>query len=147
MNTDEKSQKRALDLIAAYGAEDSAWPEAERASTLAALQSSDQLRQSLNAEASLDSRLQQSVRVATLDGAQIAEQIARRLPQQLTVSQQLGRRLEIVAESLSSNIWKPALAAGLTLSAGIAVGSTIYVPLEDWSQAEQYSFTVVGEEY
>ena len=31
--------------------------------------------------------------------------------------------------------------------AGIAVGSTTYAPVEDWSQAEQYSFTVVGEEY
>jgi hypothetical protein len=52
-----------------------------------------------------------------------------------------------VAESLSSDVWKPALAASLALSAGLAVGSTTYEPVEDWSQAEHYSFTVVGEEY
>ena len=147
MNPDEKSHKRATDIIAAYGAEQSAWPDAERAATLDALQSSDEVRQILSQEASLDSLLQQSDRVATLDAAQVAKQIACGLPQQLTLSQRLSIGLEVVAESLSSDIWKPALAASLTLSAGIAVGSTTYEPVEDWSQAEQYSFTVVGEEY
>ena len=147
MNPDDKPQKRATDIITAYGAEQSAWPEAERAAMLDALQSSDELRQLLSEEASLDSLLQQSARVATLDATQVAHKIARGLPQQLTLSQRLSRGLEVVAESLSSDVWKPALAASLTLSAGIAVGSTTYEPVEDWSQAEQYSFTVVGEEY
>ena len=146
MNPDEKSQKRATDVIAAFGAEQSAWPDAERAATLDALQSSDELRQILSEEASLDSLLQQSARAATLDATEVAQQITRGL-QQLTLSQRLSRGLEVVAESLSSDVWKPALAASLTLSAGIAVGSTTYEPVEDWSQAEQYSFTVVGEEY
>ena len=147
MNPDEKSHKRALDVIAAYGAEQSAWPEEERGATLDALQSSDQLKEMLSDEASLDSLLQRSARVATLDGAHLAQQIAHRVPQQLTLSQRLSRRLEVVAESLSSDVWKPALAASLTLSAGLVVGSTTYEPVEDWSQAEHYSFTVVGEEY
>jgi len=147
MNPDEKSQKRAMDVIAAYGAEQSAWPDAERAATLDALQSSDELRQILSEEASLDSLLQQSGRVATLNATQVAQKIAGGLPQELTLSQRLSRGLEVVAESFSSDVWKPALAASLTLSAGIAVGSTTYEPVEDWSQAEQYSFTVVGEEF
>ena len=147
MNPDEKSQKRATDVIAAYGAEQSVWPDAERAAMLEALQSSDELRQLLSEEASLDSLLQQSARVATLNATQVAQKIAGGLPQQLTLSQRLSRGLEVVAESFSSDVWKPALAASLTLSAGIAVGSTTYQPVEDWSQAEQYSFTVVGEEY
>jgi len=147
MNPDEKSQKRATDIIAAYGAEQSAWPDAERAAMLDALQSSDQLTEMLREAASLDRLLQRSARVATLDGAHLAQQIAHRVPQQLTLSQRLSRRLEVVAESLSSDAWKPALAASLTLSAGLAVGSTTYEPVEDWSQAEHYSFTVVGEEY
>lgn len=147
MNPDEKSQKRATDVIATYGAEQSAWPDAERAATLDALHSSDELRQILSEEASLDSLLQQSARVATLDATQVAQKIAGGLPQQLTLSQRLSRGLEVVAESFSSDVWKPALAASLTLSAGIAVGSTTYEPVEDWSQAEQYSFTVVGEEF
>ena len=146
MNPDEKSLKRATDIITAYGAEQRAWPEAERAATLDALQSSYEVRQILREEASLDSLLQQSARVATLNATQVAQQIARGLSQQLTLSQRLGRGLEVVAESLSSDFWKPTLAASLTLSAGIAVGSTVYEPVEDWSQAEQYSFTVVGEE-
>ena len=124
MNPDEKSQKRATDVITAYGAEQSAWPEAERAATLDALQSSDEVRQILFEEASLDSLLQQSARVATLDATQVAQKIVRGLPQQLTLSQRLSRGLEAVAESLSADIWKLALAASLTLSAGIAVGST-----------------------
>ena len=147
MNPDEKTQKRAMETIAAYGAEQSAWPEAERSATFDALQSSDELQQILSEEATLDSLLQQSSRVATLDATQVAQQIAGSLPQQLTLSQQLGRGLEVVAESLSSEAWKPALAASLTLSAGIGIGSTTYEPVEDWSQAEQYSFTVLGEEY
>ena len=147
MNPNEKSHKRALNVIAAYGAEQSAWPEEERGATLGALQSSDQLTEMLSEAASLDSLLQRSARVATLDGAHLAQQIAHRVPQQLTLSQRLSRRLEVVAESLSSDVWKPALAASLTLSAGLAVGSTTYEPAEDWSQAEHYSFTVVGEEY
>ncbi|MCH1601492.1 MAG: hypothetical protein L7S57_01480 [Luminiphilus sp.] len=147
MNPDEKSHKRALNVIAAYGAEQSAWPEEERGATLDALQSSDQLKEMLREAASLDRLLQRSARVATLDGAHLAQQIAHRVPQQLTLSQRLSRRLEVVAESLSSDVWKPALAASLTLSAGLAVGSTTYEPVEDWSQAEHYSFTVVGEEY
>ena len=147
MKPDEKSQERSTDIIAAYGAEQSAWPEAERGATLDALQSSDELRQLLSEEASLDSLLQQSARLATLDATQVAQQIARGLPQQLTLSQRLSRGLEVVAETLSSDIWKPAIAASLTLSAGVALGSTTYQPVEDWSQAEQYSFTVVGEEY
>lgn len=146
MNPDEKNHRRAIDVIAAYGAEQSAWPEAERAATLDALQSSHEVRQILREEASLDSLLQQSARVATLNATQVAQQIALGLSQQLTLSQRLGRGLEVVAESLSSDFWKPTLAASLTLSAGIAVGSTVYEPVEDWSQAEQYSFTVVGEE-
>jgi hypothetical protein len=147
MNPDEKFHKRALNVIAAYGAEQSAWPEEERGATLGALQSSDQLTEMLSEAASLDSLLQRSARVATLDGAHLAQQIAHRVPQQLTLSQRLSRRLEVVAESLSSDVWKPALAASLTLTAGLAVGSTTYEPVEDWSQAEHYSFTVVGEEY
>ena len=147
MNPDQKSHKRALNVIAAYGAEQSAWPEEERGATLGALQSSDQLTEMLSEAASLDSLLQRSARVATLDGAHLAQQIVHRVPQQLTLSQQLSRRLEVVAESLSSDVWKPALAASLTLTAGLAVGSTTHEPAEDWSQAEHYSFTVVGEEY
>jgi hypothetical protein len=147
MNPDEKSYKRALNVIAAYGAEQSAWPESERGATLDALQSSEQRKEVLSEEASIDSLLQRSARVATLDGANLAQQIVDRVPQQLTLSQRLSRRLEVVAESLSSDVWKPALAASLTLSAGLAVGSTTYEPVEDWSQAEHYSFTVVGEEY
>jgi hypothetical protein len=147
MNPNEKSHKRALNVIAAYGAEQSAWPEEDRGATLDALQSSDQLTEMLSEAASLDILLQRSARVATLDGAHLAQQIAHRVPQQLTLSQRLSRRLEVVAESLSSDAWKPALAASLTLSAGLAVGSTTYEPVEDWSQAEHYSFTVVGEEY
>ena len=147
MNLDKKSQKRAMDVIAAYGAEQGTWPEAERAATLDALQSSHEVRQILSEEASLDSLLQQSARAAILDATQVAQQIARGSPQQLTLSQRLSNGLEVVAESLSSDAWKPPLAASLTLSTGIAVGSTAYEPVEDWSQAEQYSFMVLGEEY
>jgi hypothetical protein len=66
MNPDEKSHKRALNVIAAYGAEQSAWPEEERGATLDALQSSDQLTEMLSEAASLDSLLQRSARVGDI---------------------------------------------------------------------------------
>ena len=77
----------------------------------------------------------------------MARQIVQHVSQQSTWRARLSVRLEALAESMSSNAWKPVFAASITLSAGIALGSAAYEPTEDWSGVEQYSFTMVGEEY
>jgi hypothetical protein len=95
----------------------------------------------------LDDFLNQSSVVAALDGEYVARQIAQHISQQSTWRARLSVRLEALAESMSSHAWKPVFAASITLSAGVALGSAAYVPVEDWSGVEQYSFTMVGEEY
>ena len=85
--------------------------------------------------------------VAALDGGRGARNIGQHVSEQSTWRARLRVRLEALAESMSSNAWKPAFAASITLSAGVALGSAAYVPVEDWSGVEQYSFTMVGEEY
>jgi hypothetical protein len=147
MSPEKKSHKRALEIITAYGAEQSAWPEADRAATAEALKESEHLQRQLQESLVVDDFLRGSHKTAVLDAEQVARRIAQQIPQQITWVHLVNLGLERLAEMFSSNAWKPALAASLTLSAGLAVGSTVYVPVEDWSQTEQYSFTMVGEEF
>lgn len=147
MSLEDKSHKRARDVVAAYGAEPSAWPDEYRADVHHALSAHDDLAQQLSEARILDDYLSRSLVVAALDGERVARQIVQHVSQQSTWRARLSVRLEALAESMSSNAWKPVFAASITLSAGIALGSAAYEPTEDWSGVEQYSFTMVGEEY
>lgn len=147
MSRKDNSHKRARDVVAAYGAEPRAWPDECRADVHHALSAHDDLAQQLSEARTLDDFLNQSSVVAALDGEYVARQIAQHISQQSTWRARLSVRLEALAESMSSHAWKPVFAASITLSAGLALGSAAYVPVEDWSGVEQYSFTMVGEEY
>ena len=147
MSRKDNSHKRARDVVAAYGADPRAWPGEYRADVHHALSAHDDLAQRLSEARTLDDYLNQSSIVAALDGEHVARQIAQHVSQQSTWRARLSVRLEALAESMSSNAWKPAFAASITLSAGVALGSAAYVPVEDWSGVEQYSFTMVGEDY
>ena len=147
MSLEDKSHKRARNVVAAYGAEPRAWPDECRADVHHALSAHDDLAQQLSEARTLDDYLNQSSVVATLDGECVARQIAQHISQQSTWRARLSVRLEALAESMSAHAWKPVFAASITLSAGLALGSAAYVPVEDWSGVEQYSFTMVGEEY
>ena len=147
MSRKDNSHKRARDVVAAYGAEPRAWPDECRADVHHALSAHDDLAQQLSEARTLDDYLNQSSVVAALDGECVARQIAQHISQQSTWRARLSVRLEALAESMSAHAWKPVFAASITLSAGLALGSAAYVPVEDWSGVEQYSFTMVGEEY
>ena len=147
MSPEDQSHKRARDVVAAYGAEPRAWPDECRADVHHALSAHDDLAKQLSEARTLDDYLNQSSVVAALDGEYVARQIAQHISQQSTWRARLSVRLEALAESMSAHAWKPVFAASITLSAGLALGSAAYVPVEDWSGVEQYSFTMVGEEY
>jgi hypothetical protein len=147
MSLEDKSHKRARNVVAAYGAEPRAWPDECRADVHHALSAHDDLAQQLSEARTWDDYLNQSSVVAALDGECVARQIAQQISQQSTWRARLSVRLEALAESMSAHAWKPVFAASITLSAGLALGSAAYVPVEDWSGVEQYSFTMVGEEY
>jgi hypothetical protein len=147
MSLEDKSHKRARDVVAAYGAEPRAWPDEYRADVHHALSAHDDLAQQLSEARALDDYLNQSSLVAALDGERVARQIAQHILQQSTWRARLSLRLEALSELMSSNAWKPVFSASIVLSAGVALGSVVSVPAEDWSGVEQYSFTMVGEEY
>ena len=147
MSLEDKSHKRARDVVAAYGADPRAWPGEYRADVHHALSAHDDLAQQLSEARALDDYLNQSSVVAALDGECVAKKIAQHVSQQSTWRARLSLRLEALSELMSSHAWKPVFAASITLSAGFALGSVVYVPAEDWSGVEQYSFTMVGEEY
>ena len=68
MSLEDKSHKRARDVVAAYGAEPRAWPDECRADVHHALSAHDDLAQQLSEARTLDDYLNQSSVVAALDG-------------------------------------------------------------------------------
>ena len=145
MNREEKSQRRAAAVLAAYGENQSAWPPDERADVSEALSQSAVLQQIRSNEAVVDRLLSQSSTVASLDAEQVARTIAQRIPQRLSIVAKVKGVLEVLGEWCMAGSWRPALVGSTTVSLGLILGATLYVPTEDWSQAEQYSFSVVGD--
>jgi hypothetical protein len=138
MSPERESHRRARLLIESLGAEQSAWPDAERQAILSALADSDALKVLQTQEQTLDEWLNQSAVTASLDAQAVA----------LQISQSYAQRpaLERIADLFALGSWRSPVAASVTLSVGVALGTMAYVPSEDWSNAEQYSFTVIGEE-
>ena len=95
MNREEKSQRRAAAVLAAYGENQSAWPPDERADVSEALSQSAVLQQIRSNEAVVDRLLSQSSTVASLDAEQVARTIAQRIPQRLSFVAQVKGVLEV----------------------------------------------------
>ena len=146
MSPERESHRRARLLIESLGAEQSAWPDAERQAILSALTDSDVLKVLQTQEQTLDEWLNQSAVTASLDAQAVALQISQSYEQKPALEARLGAALERIADLFAFGSWRSPLAASVTLSVGIALGTMVYVPSEDWSNAEQYSFTVIGEE-
>ena len=146
MSPERESHRRARLLIESLGAEQSAWPDAERQAILSALADSDVLKVLQTQEQTLDEWLNQSAVTASLDAQAVALQISQSYEQKPALEVRLGAALERIADLFAFGSWRSPLAASVTLSVGIALGTMVYVPSEDWSNAEQYSFTVIGEE-
>lgn len=146
MSPERESHRRARLLIESLGAEQSAWPDAERQAILSALAESDVLKVLQTQEQTLDDWLNQSAVTASLDAQTVALQISQSYEQKPALEVRLGAALERIADLFAFGSWRSPVAASVTLSVGIALGTMVYVPSEDWSNAEQYSFTVIGEE-
>ena len=146
MSPERESHRRARLLIEALGAEQSAWPDAERQAVLSALAESDGLKVLHTQEQTLDEWLNQSSVTASLDAQAVALQISQSYAQKPALEVRLGAALELIADLFAFGSWRSSVAASVTLSVGVALGTMAYVPSEDWSNAEQYSFTVIGEE-
>ena len=146
MSPERESHRRARLLIESLGAEQSAWPDAERQAILSALADSDVLKVLQTQEQMLDEWLNQSAVTASLDAQAVALQISHSYAQKPALEVRLGAALERIADLFEFDSWRSPVAASVALSVGVVLGTMVYVPSEDWSNAEQYSFTVIGEE-
>ena len=146
MSPERESHRRARTLLQALGADQSAWPDAERQSILRELADSNALRGLQTQEQTLDEWLNQSSVTASLDAQAVALHISQSHAQKPALEVRLGAALERIVDLFAFGSWRSPVAASVTLSVGVALGAMVYVPSDDWSNAEQYSFTVVGEE-
>ena len=145
MSPEKKQYERAFEIIEAYGADPAKWPQEERSSIEQCVAQSAELQAQLRVQAALDESLNNLVVRPHLNPEIIAQQIAAH-PQRISISQRLQLQLERLTESMLAALWKPAFAASFVFLVGVGVGTVALEPVEDWSQAEQFSFAMIGEE-
>ena len=145
MSPEQKQYERAFEIIEAYGADPAKWPQEERSSIEQCVAQSAELQAHLQTHAALDESLNNLVVRPHLNPEIIAQQIAAH-PQRISISQRLQLQLERLTESMLAALWKPAFAASVVFLVGVGVGTVALEPVEDWSQAEQFSFAMIGEE-
>ena len=145
MSPEQKQYERAFEIIEAYGADPAKWPQEERSSIEQCVAQSAELQAQLRVQAALDESLNNLVVRPHLNPEIIAQQIAAH-PQRISISQRLQLQLERLTESMLAALWKPAFAASFVFLVGVGVGTVALEPVEDWSQAEQFSFAMIGEE-
>ena len=145
MSPEQKQYERAFEIIEAYGADSAKWPQAECSSIEQCVVQSTELQAHLQMHAALDVQLNNLVVRPRLNPEIIAQQIAA-YPQQMSIAQRLHLQLERLSESMMAALWKPVFAASFVFLVGIGAGTVALEPVEDWSQAEQFSFALIGEE-
>ena len=145
MSPEQKQYERAFEIIEAYGADSAKWPQDERSSIEQCVAQSTELQAHLQTNAALDESLNNLVVRAHLNPEIIAQQIAAH-PQRISVSLRLQLQLGRLTESMLAALWKPAFAASFVFLVGVGAGTVALEPVEDWSQAEQISFALIGEE-
>ena len=145
MSPEKKQYERAFEIIEAYGANSANWPQAERSSIEQCIAESAELQAHLQMHAALDVQLNNIVERPRLNPEIIAQQIAAH-PQRISIAQRLQLQLERLSESMMAALWKPVFAASFVFLVGIGAGTVALEPVEDWSQAEQFSFALIGEE-
>ena len=145
MSPEWKQYERAFEIIEAYGADPAKWPQDERSSIEQCVAQSAELQAHLQTHAALDESLNNLVVRPHLNPEIIAQQIAA-YPQRISVSQRFQLQLERLTESMLAALWKPAFAASFVFLVGVGAGTVALEPVEDWSQAEQFSFAMIGEE-
>ena len=145
MSPEKKQYERAFEIIEAYGANSANWPQAERSSIEQCIAESAELQAHLQMHAALDVQLNNLVVRPRLNPEIIAQQIAAH-PQRISIAQRLQLQLERLSESMMAALWKPVFAGSFVFLVGIGAGTVALEPVEDWSQAEQFSFALIGEE-
>ena len=145
MSPEQKQYERAFEIIEAYGADSAKWPQDERSSIEQCVAQSTELQAHLKTHAALDASLNNLVARPRLNPEIIAQQIAAH-PQRISIAQRLQLQLERLTESMMAALWKPVFAASFVFLVGIGAGTVALEPVEDWSQAEQFSFALIGEE-
>lgn len=145
MSPEQKQYERAFEIIEAYGADSAKWPQAERSSIEQCIAESAELQTHLQMHAALDVQLNNLEVRPRLNPEIIAQQIAAH-PQRIGIAQKLQLQLERLSEWMMAALWKPVFAASFVFLVGIGAGTVALEPVEDWSQAEQFSFALIGEE-
>ena len=145
MSPEQKQYERAFEIIEAYGADSAKWPQDERSSIEQCVAQSAELQAHLQTNAALDESLNNLVVRPHLNPEIIAQQIAAH-PQRISVSLRLQLQLERLTESMLAALWKPAFAASFVFLVGVGAGTVALEPVEDWSQAEQFSFALIGKD-
>lgn len=145
MSPEQKQYERAFEIIEAYGADSAKWPQDERSSIEQCVAQSVELQAHMQAHAALDASLNNLVARPRLNPEIIAQQITAH-PQRISIAQKLQLQLERLTESMMAALWKPVFAASFVFLVGIGAGTVALEPVEDWSQAEQFSFALIGEE-
>ena len=137
----EISAERAMEILSAYGAQPSRWPEQEREALIALLAASPELAAVATQEQALDS---------LLDLYQPATRLtAGALTHYLPASQASRRpstRWRALIASLSSwddfqGGWQAAAMVMLPLTLGFILGLSTEVTFEDWSDTEYLVFS------
>ncbi len=145
MSPEQKQRERAFEIIEAYGADQTRWPAAERSAIVECIASTPELQRHSEAQAALDRLLGQSEVTAHLDPRELANRIAL-VPQRLGLSQRLQIQFERLAESMTAAMWRPVAVASIVFVVGVGAGNIALEPVEDWTQAEQSGFVLIGED-
>lgn len=145
MSPDRKQFERAFEIIEAYGADKARWPDEERSLVELVIARSPELQMHFQVHKALDDQLNALEVRPRLNPEVIAQQIAA-YPQRLSGAQWFQLQLERLTESMMAALWKPVFAASFVFLIGVGAGTVALEPVEDWSQAEQFSFAVIGEE-
>lgn len=145
MSPEQKQYERAFEVIEAYGADAAKWPQEERSSIEQCVAQSVELQAHIDLHTALDDQLKALEVMPRLNPDIIAQQIAAH-PQRVSIADRLQLQLERLTESMMAAFWKPVFAASFVFLVGIGAGTVALEPVEDWSQAEQFSFALIGEE-
>ena len=149
MSPEQKRYVRAYEIIEAYGADAANWPHEERdlieQYIAENISNRPDLQAHLDVHAALDDKLKTFEALPRLSPEIIAQQIAAH-PQRIGIAQRFQLQLVRLSESMMATYWKPAFAASFIFLFGVSAGTVALEPLEDWSQAEQFSFALIGEE-
>ena len=124
---------RLIELIEAYGGNEDAWPEDEREAARTLLSTSEEARQLLSESLYLDKLLQgYAVEFNQETRTRLTENVMAKVQPDLV--ERLINWLLPDIQSITTSIWRPALAASMTLAVGILLG--LGLPIDSYLAEE-----------